>query len=418
MLKNYDFLNFYLQDSSYTFNNVLVDLIIMNDYEKVGKEVLKNHSLRNQIVKEIIIETKDDLRKLCKKDNISILRGHQKDALEKFSLSKLSDEMRNKLPLFWEILHGCITNPSQEQNKQKKGEVLLPQFLSLVSKLIHLYNRDMNLFQLMNSLIMMRGGCKKSAFRRLNATGNCQGYSATLSMVDRMAADWEKPILDWKSKVEMSASIEEDIEKQIQTLDDTLDVLSDTPELTEVLIVEQEQLKESLKEHRKTMHPSYYFIGDNVDLRTQVRQMTIKNQAKDYHMYNMCCYTNRVSGNELDNTVPKDDIHKIPFSAFIPGQEQHDKLLQDFSFLVAHEWCSRIKWLQPYKAVLPKYIEHPHMKEICSKTQRVSIQAIFRLAWYAKFKIYNENVLLKIMKNDLIKYFKQWNLFIQPFSLF
>ena len=136
----------------------------MNDYEKVGKELLKNHSLRNQIVKEITIETKDDLRKLCKKDNISILRGHQKDALEKFSLSKLSDEMRNKLPLFWEILHGCITNPSQEQNKQKKGEVLLPQFLSSVSKLIHLYNRDMNLFQLMNSLIMMRGGCKKISF--------------------------------------------------------------------------------------------------------------------------------------------------------------------------------------------------------------------------------------------------------------
>ena len=112
-------------------------------------------------------------------------------------------------------------------------------------------------------------------------------------MVDQMAADWEKPILDWKSKVDMSASIEEDIEKQIQTLDDTLDVLSDTPELTEVFIVEQEQLKESLKEHRETMHPSYYFIGDNVDLRTQVRQMTIKNQAKDYRMYNMCCYTNR-----------------------------------------------------------------------------------------------------------------------------
>lgn len=170
----------------------------------------------------------------------------------------------------------------------------------------------------------------------------------------------------------MSITIEEAIQKQIENLDETIDILSDTSMLSEVLVIELEQLQCSLKEHRKGMHPGYYFIGDNVDMRTQVRQMTTKNQAKDHHMYNMACYMNRVSGNHLDNTIAIGDTNNVPFTDFVPGPEQHKKLLDDFAFLVAHEWCTRILWLRPFKIALPVHIQHPYMKEMRSKTQRVS----------------------------------------------
>ena len=127
------------------------------------------------------------------------------------------------------------------------------------------------------------------------------------------------------------------------------------------------------------MHPGFYFIGDNVDLRTQVRQMTINNQAKDFHMYNMCAYMNRVSGNHLDNTKPKADIHSVLFSELIPGDELHIQLKEQFAFLVANEWCTRIVWLRPFKSALPAYIQHPHMKEMRQKSQRVRIHCSYLL---------------------------------------
>lgn len=290
--------------------------------------------------------------------------------LESFSLSIVSEELQQKLKLFWDFLIGSISDPKQESNKFKKGDALLPQFLSASAGLVHLYNREMNVFQCMNSLIMLKGGCKKSAFSRFNATGNCLSYRASLNMADSLASGWEKQLLEWKSEVELPVGIEEAIQNQIETLDETIDLMCESPRC-EVLILELEQLRCSLNEHRKTMHPGFYFVGDNVDLRTQVRQMTIKNQAKDFHMYNLCAYLNRVSGNHLNNTSPKGDISSVLFSEFIPGEELHTKLINEFAFLVAHEWCTRIVWLRPFKSTLPKYIHHPYMKEMTQKTQRV-----------------------------------------------
>ena len=160
-----------LQAPEYQFNSKLIDVLLVNDYAKAGKEVFKNKALKSQIMTEMITQTKVELKQICRKETMSILRGQRKSPLENFSFVSVSEEIRSKLPLLWQYLEGCISNPRQEINKQKKGDALLPHFVTALSTLIHLYNRDMNTFQMMNSLIMMKGGCKKSAFGRLNAIG-------------------------------------------------------------------------------------------------------------------------------------------------------------------------------------------------------------------------------------------------------
>ncbi|CAC5412530.1 unnamed protein product [Mytilus coruscus] len=67
-----------------------------------------------------------------------------------------------------------------------------------------------------------------------------------------------------------------------------------------------------LHQYRDLTHPGFYFVGDNVDMRTKVRNMTIYNQQKDHHMYQICAYENRISGNHLDNTVAKGDANTVP----------------------------------------------------------------------------------------------------------
>ena len=46
----------------------------------------------------------------------------------------------------------------------------------------------------------------------------------------------------------------------------------------------------TLGNHRSTMHPKFHFVGYNVDMRTKVRQMTLTNQNKDQHMFQVCAY--------------------------------------------------------------------------------------------------------------------------------
>ena len=205
----------------------------------------------------------------------------------------------------------------------------------------------------MNSIILLKGGCKQSAFDRLSSTGNRTSYQSTLDMVDKLATNWSKELTNWKTGVETDSEMEKKILKQIEDLDDTIDFMSVQDIPTEGLMMELEAMKQSLDKHRKNMHSGYYFVGDNIDMKTSVRQMTKQNQRKDHHMFNICAFMNRVHGNMLDNTKAKADIASVPFSTFIPDGNDREKLLENFAFLIAHIWCDFIPWLHPYKCTLP-----------------------------------------------------------------
>lgn len=88
-------------------------------------------------------------------------------------------------------------------------------------------------------------------------------------------------------------------------------------------------------------------------------------------MYQMCAYENRVSGINLDNSKPLQDAATAPFSQLVPSIEEHRKMLDCFTHIVAKQWCIFLPHLAPYEAVLPVYIDHPHMKETKKRTVRV-----------------------------------------------
>ena len=233
---------FFLQSQGYRFNDDLITLLNKKDFQNAVTVIMKNTEIRSAMVNEFAKETKESLKSLCKRETKSVLRGQNKELLENFSLKTVAVQLENHLNLFWGFLMGTVADPKQDSNKRKKGDALLPQFLSASASLIHVFNRDMNVFQCVTSLIMFKGGCKKSKFNSLNAISNCLSNRATLDMTDRLASGWEKQLLEWKSEVEMSVSVEEALQRQIETLDETIDIISDYP-VCEVLITEREQLK-------------------------------------------------------------------------------------------------------------------------------------------------------------------------------
>ena len=256
--------------------------------------------------------------------------------------------------------------------KYKKDDALLPGLVTAGSKLLSIYNQELNVFQHLNSIVLLKGGCKKSAFARLSATYDCLSYPAALNLSDKYGSDWDKQLNVWKEANEQDAATENILQQQVSDIENEIRILNDTEDHGGFILARQQAIFD-LEMHRQTMHPGYYFVGDNVDMRTKVRHMTFAHQNKDQHMYQICAYENRVSGNHLDNTRPKAQAEEVPFVELVPCDAEKEKLTSDFAFLVASKWAQHIPCFQKYKAVLPSHIQHQYLDEMKQKSRRVII---------------------------------------------
>ena len=355
------------------YDNLLQAMMYSTDTE-IEEEVLKLPNLVECVKTSLFKTLHGEVKNLCSVKTDSILRHNDKDSLISFSFKRVEEEWKEKAPMFHKFLVTATVNPlSQERNKFKKGEGILHGQVSAGCKLLNLFNREMKALQNVNDLILLKGGLKKSAFNRLQATGDCHTYKSAVEMADKLADQWDEELLSWQEKNKHENDIEQELIVQIQYIKETVQLLRSAGVDTNDLVLEQDSLENELKNYRKEMHSGYYFVGDNVDMFTKVRQMTVSNQNKDQHMFQVCAYLNRVGGNSLDNTQPVQNVKTAPFSQLIPGDAEHEKMMENFTFLTAKRWCKYIPYFTPFNAVIPDFIDHPFMKETQKKTKRVSI---------------------------------------------
>ena len=346
----------------------------------VGK-IMSTQDIAEGVTEYVLNTLKQEVKGLCSKAINSILRNNSKKHLLSFSFKKVAEEWIEKAPLFHKFIICSSTNPSaQVRNKLKKGDSLLHAQVAAGCKLLNIYSREMKCLQQINNIIMLKGGMKKSGFTRMQSTNDCQSYDATIDLADTLANQWDEDILKWQNTVKSETEIESQLIQQISYIGDTIELCGGhANEGNEGLTLEKEMLMKELRDLRTSMHPGYYFVGDNVDMVTKVRHMTVSNQHKDQHMFQMCAYLHRVSGNELDNTTPLQDAKTALFSQLVPSAEEKELMLQHFTYLVAKQWCTYLDHFAPYEAVIPPYIDHPHLKETKTRTARVRVYKIFCL---------------------------------------
>lgn len=345
------------------------------DRAQIGQEIMKIEELSIVVQDQVFDALKNEIKHLCAKSTNSLLRQSNKDDLLLFSFKDIAQEWRENAPLFYRFIACSSTNPTAElRNVLKKGDKLVQTQVAAGCKLLNLYNRDMKSLQLINDVLFLKGGMKKSGFTRLQSTNDCHSYLTTLLLADRFANEWDEQLIGWKEFVETDSELEDQLIKQISYIQDTIDLCGGAVkvDLVNDLVLEKSTLEKNLRDHRSSMHPGYYFIGDNVDMVTKVRHMTSTSQHKDQHMYQMCAYENRVSGNELDNTKPLQDPKTAPFSQLIPGEREKQNMIDNFAYLVAKKWCQYLTFFAPYDAVLPENIDHPFIRETKKCTRRVS----------------------------------------------
>ena len=190
-------------------------------------------------------------------------------------------------------------------------------------------------------------------------------------MADNLGSTWEDKLLLWSENVKQDYDLEGQIQEEINNLREEGGLIQDDVLASVYNMFCLADAEARLAKHRSTMHPGFYFVGDNVDMRTNVRQMILSSQSKDQHMFQICAYKHRINGNHLDNSKPNDSIETVPFRLLVPCETDAKSLIEEFTYLVAQQWTELKPVFQPYKKGLPNHIEHRYMKQTCQKTERV-----------------------------------------------
>lgn len=316
---------------------------------------MKSKELQDLIFEEASKVVVKELVGLCSLSNPSILRDSSKDNLQSIKWESINSELMQRCPRFHQLMSASISNPSHSRNVHKKGDALIPPMCDAACQLISIFCEDMNACRRIKSIILKKGGLKKVGFKRLSPTYNCMGYNSTIKMFENFGKHFDQKLHFWKEQVELGVKEEK---KLIESLKET----------TEESI---EKAQEALRKHRENMHPGYTFTADNVDMRCEPRQMTLKNKNKDHHMFNIVAFKNRVNPNHLPDVEPKNDINKEPFTTFLPSAEEQGELINEFVVLIGHKWATAIPALFWFKEHLPETIVHDHMEETKQKTEKV-----------------------------------------------
>ena len=353
-------------------NEKIISSFLLGKTDDFARLCCTESNIKSAILTEVLRIIQTEIIGVCQKDKLPLLSLKTEDNLVSLSWDKIAKEMQLKTPTFWMFLQQAASNPRQElKNVRKTPQTLIPGIVSAGCKLILLHNRNMNALQSWNSLILLKGGAKKSAFRRFNASYDCLSYQTTLGLADKFSSNWEEKLLAWSKSVKEDIDVEKKIQTELKTLREERELMEDDAIESVYSLFCVADAETRLNAHRSSMHAGYYFVGDNVDMRTNVRQMTLTNQSKDQHMFQTCAYKLRVNGYELDDSGSKDNIDTVPFSTFVPAESDISTLVEEFSLLVAHQLCDLVHYFQPYKVVLPRHIEHRHLAETSQKTERV-----------------------------------------------
>ena len=267
----------------------------------------------------------------------------------------MHDELERKAPKFLGIMKIACGKDSDKMKKE------MPAILSAASTIVSIHNPEMSALEYITSLILLKGGAKKMAFSRLNAVRCCMSYTSTIHKANEIAMNADIEMMKWQANVWKDRCREQELMKEIESLQNASDTKSSFARIS---------LENELVCLRKYMHPGYYIVGDNADMRTHARHHRLDHKDLDAHMFQLSAYRNRVSANHLDPNAPLGDIKSAPFSTVLPSRDDHEELIYAMSYHVAHTW---IKHLEPFKGQeLPKRI-HIHNEQTKRRTQRINL---------------------------------------------
>jgi len=138
--------------------------------------------------------------------------------------------------------------------------------------------------------------------------------------------------------------------------------------------------------HAKEKPPSYHIIGDNVDLYVKVKHMNSERQNRSIHWFALNAVQDRVSGIHLAVDKPIRSILDMENIEFLPSRTDNENLLHDFIPLFARAVIGKIPAFSCFKDVKVKHIPHRYSQEMKQKSSQVNLKkaktVILRIPWH------------------------------------
>ena len=93
-------------------------MLLSGTYKQIAHAAWTNHSIKSSLTELMLKDIEKEATKLCSKKNPSILRTTDKQSMLSFSMEKVSDEIKERAPLFHSVLSAASINSRSRATKE------------------------------------------------------------------------------------------------------------------------------------------------------------------------------------------------------------------------------------------------------------------------------------------------------------
>ncbi len=364
-----------------TKKNITMLHAICNDDAKALLQILWNDSKGKDAMLEIVGRAvQKECTELCSKSpTLFHLPDGNARFLEEIEFDKLFTELHERSPSFSKFLMAAAYNERNlKRNSLKTKKSLTPSLVTAACILLNSRNETMNAIQLLNAMILKRGGAKQYVFKRFNARGICTAYNIALKYQLNLAKGCDDIVNGWKEDVE---EIAETQKKDIEISLPSSILTNEDDESPLALVMGNSNIKPlipALETDTGRCPHGYVLVGDNVDMRQKARHPSKSRGNNDMHGFNIFAVKKRTVDER--SREPREEMENIiPVAKFLPSLNDNTLLREEFKFLIGKILAKHVPALSWMEDLLPKHLYHSNLSKVNRKTEAVSMKS------YAKY---------------------------------
>ena len=136
----------------------------------IARQVVRDERIRTRVIELLGTHMGKEMKKLCTKEVMSVLRKADSDSVQQFSVKSIIEEMKTHAPSVLTVLRGCVHGRRRSRAKKQKSRMIDVDTVVGVCCAILLRGRSqkMNLLQRIISLILFCGHASKRVSNTVN----------------------------------------------------------------------------------------------------------------------------------------------------------------------------------------------------------------------------------------------------------
>lgn len=186
-----------------------------------------------------------------------------------------------RTPVLHRILREVVT--SKRKNRDKLSKAKEVALLTVLCKLAHICNQNLNAYQKLYGLTLRTSGLTKRCINRSSQLYDTVSYTTLTNILDKYANETAEILKTWK----------------------TFTVIH---------------------------------CGDNLDIRTSQRYESAGSSHHEVHLYNNMIYKSRIDVEDLSTSKPQIKLEDVDYGKFLLNHLEESQLLQHMMFHIETSW--------------------------------------------------------------------------------